>query len=321
MKTIGFVTSHKENENRRALLPDDVLAIRNKQNVYIEHSYGDVLGYSDADYLNRGIGGICSREEILRKDIICDPKVGDAEYLDDLSNQVIFGWVHAVQNKDITDKLVSNGITAFCWEDMFEMGRHVFWRNNEIAGEAAIMHAYLLHGISPCKTNVAILGRGNIARGAQKALNSLGANVITYDRRTEELLRREIGNYDVIVNAILWDTSRNDHIIYKDDLKRMKRGSMIIDISCDRNGGVETSIPTTIDKPSYFVDGIRHYVVDHTPSLFYKSTSHEISREIVKYIDYLIEESPDCCQTLTDAMAIEGGVIRDKRILSFQNRD
>ena len=45
----------------------------------------------------------------------------------------------------------------------------------------------------------------------------------------------------------------------------MKRGSMIVDISCDRNGGIETSIPTTIENPSYIVDGLRHYVVDHTP--------------------------------------------------------
>ena len=44
---------------------------------------------------------------------------------------------------------------------------------------------------------------------------------------------------------------------------------MIIDISCDRNGGIETSIPTTIENPTYMVEGIRHYVVDHTPSLFY----------------------------------------------------
>ena len=114
---------------------------------------------------------------------------------------------------------------------MYHLNRHTFWRNNEIAGEAAVMHAYLLHGIFPYNTKVAVLGRGNSARGAVKTLNYMGADITVYDRRTEELFREELPKYDVVVNAILWDTSRKDHIIYKEDLKRMKRGAMIIDIS------------------------------------------------------------------------------------------
>jgi N5-(carboxyethyl)ornithine synthase len=73
----------------------------------------------------------------------------------------------------------------------------------------------------------------------------LGAEVVQYDRKTESMLRDEIGEYDVIVNCILWDVQRTDHIIYESDLARMKKNSMIIDVSCDRNGGIETSIPTT----------------------------------------------------------------------------
>ena len=92
----------------------------------------------------------------------------------------------------------------------------------------------------------------------------------------------------MIINAILWDTTRKDHIIYRSDLKRMKRGSIIIDISCDRNGGIETSVPTTIENPIYVVDGVAHYVVDHTPSLFYKTTSGSLSEVFVQYIDNLI---------------------------------
>lgn len=320
MKTIGLVISHKENENRRALIPSDIKLIKNKQNIFIEESYGKVLGYSDEDYLAEGIGGVCLRNEILKKDVICDPKIGDAEYLPELHNQVIFGWVHAVQNKDITDKIIDNKLTAYCWEDMYEMGRHSFWRNNEIAGEAAIMHAYLLHGVFPYHTKVAVLGRGNAARGAQKTLNYLGAQVVTYDRRTEELFREELGEFDVVVNAILWDTKRKDHIIYKSDLKRMKTGAMIIDISCDRNGGVETSIPTTIENPDYMVDGIRHYVVDHTPSLFYKSTSACISHVFVKYADIFIEGKEEENAVLRNSLEINRGKIIDNRITEFQNR-
>lgn len=318
MRTIGLAISHKENEFRRALVPSDIRLVKNKEYLFVEESYGEVLGFSDEDYLSEGIGGVCSREEILTKDIICDPKIGDADYLNLLHEQTIFGWVHAVQNKSISDILIHNKLTAYCWEDMYEMGRHSFWRNNEIAGEAAIMHAYLLHGVFPYNTKVAVLGRGNAARGAQKTLNYLGATVVTYDRRTETLFRKEIGNYDVIVNAILWDTKRTDHIIYREDLLRMKKGAMIIDISCDRNGGVETSIPTSIEKPDYFVDGIRHYVVDHTPSLFYKTTSIELSKEFVKFADFFIENQERTSEILSGALAIEKGIVIDSRIIEFQ---
>ena len=320
MKTIGLVISRKENENRRALIPDDIEHIKNKEYIFIEEGYGSVLGYSDEEYLNRGIGGVCSRDEILKKDIVCDPKIGDAEYLEQLQDQTIWGWIHAVQNKEITDKLVKQKLTVYAWEDMFELGRHSFWRNNEIAGEAAIIHAYLRHGIFPYNTNVAVLGRGNISRGAIKILNYLGANVVVYDRKTEQLFRQELGKYDVVVNAILWDTNRKDHIIYREDLKRMKKGSMIIDISCDRAGGVETAIPTTIENPDYFVDNVRHYVVDHTPSLFYKTASMGISEVFVKYADLFIEDKMRDDAVLSKTEIISKGNIVDQRIIDFQNR-
>lgn len=317
MKTIGFPISWKENENRRALTPKDLGEIKNCRQLFFERGYGDVLGYEDSDYLKFG-ANICSREDVLKKDIICDPKIGDADYLDVLRNQTIFGWVHAVQNRGVTDAIIEGSLTAFAWEDMYEKGRHCFWRNNEIAGEAAICHAYQLHGIFPYNTKVALLGRGNVARGALKTLNFMGAETTVYDKRTEQLFRDEIGNYDVVVNCILWDTSRKDHIIYREDLGRMKHGAMIVDISCDRNGGVETSIPTTIEKPTYVIDGITHYVVDHTPSLYYKTTSEALSNEVCKYVDLLVESKEN--DVLSLCKIIENGVVIDQRINKFQNR-
>ena len=317
MKRIGFPISRKENECRRAIIPSDITTIEHKDYLYIESGYGDVLGYTDEDYLRAG-ANVASRDVVLKCDIVCDPKIGDAEYLDILNGQTIFGWVHAVQNRDITDKLIANKLTAYAWEDMFHMNRHTFWRNNEIAGEAAVMHAYLLHGIFPYNTKVAVLGRGNIARGAIKTLNYMGADITVYDRKTEELFREELPIYDVVVNAILWDTSRKDHIIYKEDLKRMKHGAMIIDISCDRAGGVETSIPTTIENPVYKVDGITHYVCDHTPSLFYKTTTKALSEIVSKCCDMLITDTPN--QELVAAKIVEHGLIIDDRINKFQNR-
>ena len=317
MKTVGFPISHKENENRRAIVPEHLKKIENPELLYFEKGYGEILGIEDAEYEAYG-SHIASCDEVLTKEIICDPKIGDADYLSQLDHQTIFGWIHATQNRDITDKLIAGSLTAYAWEKMFQKGRHVFWRNNELAGEAAVMHAFQCYARMPYETKVAVIGRGNTARGAIKVLNMLGADVRQYDRRTEELLRDELEQYDVIVNCILWDVMRKDHIIYREDLKRMKRNSMIIDVSCDRNGGIETSIPTTIEKPTYMVDDILHYVVDHTPTLFHKTFTKNNSEVIWKYINELQNEEYD--EVLSDALIIKEGKILDQEINLFQMR-
>ena len=318
MKSVGFLISRKENEKRRAILPEQIRTLSHPEKLYFEKGYGEVMGIPDEAYLACG-SNVCSREEVMQKDIICDPKIGDAEYLTQLhEGQAIFGWVHATQNRDITDKIVDRKLTAYAWESMFDSGRHVFWRNNELAGEAAVMHAFQCYGKMPYETNVAVIGRGNTAKGAVKVLNMLGANVTQYDRRMENLLRRELGQYDAIVNCILWDVMRKDHIICREDLKRMKPGAMIVDVSCDRNGGIETCIPTTIQDPTYEVDSIFHYAVDHTPSLFHKTFSKNNSTVIAPYIEQLITEQPD--DVLQGAMIIRNGEILDPEIKKFQNR-
>ena len=312
MKTIGFLISSKENENRRALTPKSLKLIKHKDHVFIEQNYGEVLGYIDADYTTLGCS-VCSREEILKKDIVCDPKISDAEYMDSLSpGQTVFGWVHAFQNRDITGKLIKNKITGIAWENMFYMGRHIFRQNNELAGTAAILHGFPFCGLLPVDAKVALIGRGNVAKGCLSTLTRLGADVTVFDRRMEKLLQNEVGKYDVIVNALLWDMTRKDHILYKTDLPRFKKGAFIIDVSCDRNGAIESSVPTTLEEPTYCEGGVLHYAVDHTPSIFYKSGSKMISDTVAEYIDYLI--AGEYNEVLNEAIIIKDGAILDKEM-------
>lgn len=309
MKTIGFVTSKKENEKRIALLPKHLNNIRNKSYLYFEKRYGELLGHTDEEYINQG-ANIVSRTEALTKDIICDPKIGDAEYLTDLKEkQTIFGYIHALQNIDIRNKITNGLLTAIAWEDMNEDGRNVFWRNNELAGEAAIMHAFTLYGRMPYECKVAVIGRGNTARGASRILSSLGAELVVYDRKMEKLLRKQINDYDVIINSVTWDTSRDDHLIYKSDLKLMQKNAMIIDVSCDKCGSIESSIPTTIENPTYFSEGILHYAVDHTPSLMFYTASKSFGDVLINYIDEIIEDNNYTKDTIKNATIIKEGII------------
>jgi N5-(carboxyethyl)ornithine synthase len=319
MKTIGFPINTKENEKRRAIELKHIILMENPEKLYFQKGYGKVLGVEDKEYLDLGCN-VCSLEEVLTKDIICDPKIGDSNYLDKLKeNQTIFGWVHAAQNRPLTDLLVKNKITAIAWENMYEMGRHIFWQNNELAGEAAVMNAFQCFGKMPYNATVAVIGSGNTAKGAIRVLNMFGANVMQYNRKKEELFKEEIYKYDAVVNCVTWDLNRKDHIINRSDLKRMKNNSLIIDVSCDKNGAIETSVPTTINNPTYTIDGIMHYVVDHTPAIFYKTFTSNNSSIIYPFIEQLIKE--ELSPVLVNATIIDKGIILDKKIKEFQNRE
>ncbi|TDQ40682.1 N(5)-(carboxyethyl)ornithine synthase [Aureibacillus halotolerans] len=320
IRTVGFPLNCKENEHRQAMILNDIAKMNHKDKLYIEKGYGEFFAVSDETLRNVGVH-VVSREEVLKQDIICDPKAGEADYIGDLQDgQIVFGWIHAVQNERLTNTFLSKRLTGIAWEDMNEEGRHVFLRNNEIAGEAAIMHAFSCYGKMPYDTKVAVLGRGNVARGAYKILIGLGAEVTVYDRRTEDLFRKESGKYDVLVNAITWDVSRTDHVIYKEDLKTMKQDAMIIDISCDEGMGIETSRPTTIEKPTYYTDSILHYAVDHTPSIFYKTASKSISAQVGKYLPVIMLGHEKKNDIIRPAIILENGRIYDHKIFENQER-
>jgi N5-(carboxyethyl)ornithine synthase len=321
MLTIGFVISSKENEKRRAILPEELKAVKHLDALYFEQGYGAVLRIPDQAYLDLGVH-VVPRQTALQQSVVCDPKIGDSDFLDQLAEkQIIFGWVHAERNPDLTTLLLQRNITALAWEDMYQSGRHVFWRNNELAGEGAVLHALTLFGKLPYECKVAVIGRGNTGRGAFRILTSLGAQVTVYNRQTEQLFRNEIGQYDIVVNSVFWDMTRKDYLISREDLQRMKKPSLIIDVSCDVDGAIESSHPTTFEDPVYMEDGILHYAVDHTPSIFGYSVSKILSRIVARYLDPIIEDRIHEHPVLSKAIIIENGRILDKKTIRYQKRD
>lgn len=199
-------------------------------------------------------------------------------------------------------------------------GGYLFVRNREIAGEAAVIQAIRYSKKMPYDSKIAILGNGNTARGARRVLEGLGGNPVVYKRKDEEQFKKEMYNYDIIVNCIMWDTSRKDRIIYKEDLKKMKKGTLIIDVSCDKNLEIETSHPTSIDNPVYIVDDVVHYCVDNTPAMFPITVSKSISKAISPLLNELIEKDDNYSKIINDAIVINCGTIIDKRIEQFRKR-
>ena len=290
MRTVGFVISHKNNERRRALLPYDLNNINNLGQLYFEKGYGESVGYSDEEYIKYGVN-VVSRDEVLKCDVLVDVKLGDADYFADIKgSKLLVGWAHAVQNIDFTTKVLEANHSVLAWEEIFENGRYVFYRNREVAGEAAILHAFRYSGRLPYDSKVAIIGNGQTGKGAFRILAGLGAEVDIYSRKQEEMFKTNMYQYDVIVNCVMWDTNRKDRLIYKDDLKKFKKGTLIIDVSCDPFLEIETSHPTTIDNPVYEVDGVIHYAVDNTPAMYPISVTKNLSKVFSNYVDHIVTE-------------------------------
>ncbi|MBN1421951.1 MAG: N(5)-(carboxyethyl)ornithine synthase [Planctomycetes bacterium] len=318
MQTIGFAISRKENEKRRALLPHHLASIRHRDHVVFETGYGDVLGISDDAYAGMG-ARIASRAEVYRQPIVCPVKAPVPEERTLFgTGQGLFGWIHVVQGIETCDFLVDRRMTAVAWEDMYEGGRHSFWRNNELAGEAAVLHAFLTIGRHPRGCRAAIVGIGNVGRGALHALLQSGADVRIYDSDSAGLLRDELDRYDCIVNAVKWDVLREDHLVDRADLVRMRRGSLIIDVSCDPEMGIETSRSTTFDDPIYEVDGVFHYAVDHTPTLFHRTATESIGDVVCRFADDLIEGRAN--PVLESATVVREGVVLDPLVGPFRER-
>lgn len=316
MKTMGLLISHKNNEKRRALLPEQLKTVKNCDRLYFEKNYGESLGINDDEYIKAG-AHVVDRKDVFNCDIIVDVKLGDADYLDQVEPGKIFvGWAHTVQNIDFTTAMMEANHTVIAWEEIFEEGRYIFYRNREVAGEAAILHGFRYSGLMPYDAKVAVIGNGQVAKGACRILNGLGADVTVYGRKLENLFRKEMGNFDVIVNCVFWDTSRTDRLIYREDLKRLKKGALIIDVSCDPNLEIETSTPTTIDNPVYVVDGITHYAVDNTPAMFPRTVTKCISEGFSKYVDQILDD--DYPESIVKATVIKEGHIQDQRIVDFR---
>jgi len=316
MHTMGFPISHKNNERRRALLPEDLSRVQNASQLFFEKGYGEALNIRDEAYSRAG-AHVVSREEALACDVLCDVKLCDADYIEGLSSpRLLFGWAHAVQAADFTSAALRGSHTVLAWENIYESNRYVFFRNREIAGEAAVLHAFRYCGKMPYETKVALLGRGQTAKGALRILHGLGADVDMYTSKQEDLFKKCMTQYDVLINCVLWDTNRKDRIIYRDDLKRLKEGTLIIDVSCDPELEIETSIPTTIDEPVYTVDGVIHYAVDNTPAMFPHTATKALSEKLCTMIDPVLEgKIPN---SMKKAVVIRNGHIIDEDIVKFR---
>ena len=180
-----MATSRKTDEKRLPIHPAHLERIDAdlRANIMLEHGYGERFGLSDAQ-LAPLVGAIASREAIIAEaDVITLPKPLASDLAEFRDGQVLWGWPHCVQDRDMTQHAIDKGLTLIAWEAMNHwkadggFGLHVFHKNNEIAGYCSVLHALQLCGSTGDygrRLNAVVIGFGATARGAVTVLNAHG---------------------------------------------------------------------------------------------------------------------------------------------------
>lgn len=366
MGVIG--TSKKEDERRVPIhpehfkrLPDDL-----RKNLIFEEGYGLPFNVSDAEIIANS-GGMASREAILSEIgnvIMAKPLESDFRAVK--LGGVVWGYPHCIQQSEITQIAIDRKLTLIAFEDMFvwspdgTRGRHTFYKNNEIAGYSAVIHALQLKGIDGHYGNqrkVLIFSFGAVSRGAIYALKAHGFRDITICiQRPDHEVREEVldVNYiriekggpneprlkvvahngderplldlisesDILVNGTYQDTNNPINYIVEEEKDMMKLGALIIDVSCDEGMGFYFATPTTFKKPILKIEQIDYYAVDHTPSYFWESASRSISAALIVHLKAVMQGSEfwEKNSTIKNAINISNGIVVKDEILNFQNR-
>lgn len=362
-------TSKKENERRFPIHPEHLSRIpeRIRRQLIFEKGYGEPFNIADSEIAAQ-TGGIASREELLADIgtvIIAKPVLADLQALRD--GGTLWGYVHCVQQQDITQAAIDRKLTLIAFEEMFvwapngQIGRHTFYKNNEMAGYCAVIHALQLKGIDGHYGNqrkTIIFSFGAVSRGAIYALKAHGFRDITiciqrpdhevreevldchYVRiragsegearmlvvehdGTERPLTDLISEADIIINGTFQETENPTDFVTEVESSCLKPNSLIIDVSCDEGMGFFFARPTTFKNPMFKYQTTDYYAIDHTPSYLWESASRSISAALIVHLPTVTagRDSWQQHETIRRAVSIDGGVIQNPSILSFQKRE
>ncbi|MBH0079712.1 N(5)-(carboxyethyl)ornithine synthase [Pseudoalteromonas sp. NZS11] len=368
--TIGVIgTSRKTDERRYPIHPEHLLRIPEnlRKQMVFEQGYGTAFNVSD-EYIATLTGGIASRSEILTHigtAIIAKPVLADLEEMRE--GGTIWGYAHCVQQHEITQAAIERKLTLIAFEDMYvwspqgNAGRHTFYKNNEMAGYCAVIHALQLKGIDGHygdQRKTIIFSFGAVSRGAIYALKAHGFRDITIciqrpDHEVrEEILdchyvkvreglegearmmvvehdgtNRPLGDLireaDIIVNGTYQETAHPVNFVIESEADCLKPNSLIIDVSCDEGMGFFFAKPTTFKNPLFRYNNTDYYGVDHTPSYLWESATRSISAALIVYLQTILKGALQWQkdETIRRAINIEQGIIKNTAILAFQNRE
>ena len=336
---IGVPKEIKTNENRVALLPVGASTlIKNGHKVVVETNAGVGSGFSDADYKAVGAEIVATPKEIFAAaEMIMKVKEPiSSEYKLIRKGQILFTYFHFAANKELTEAMMASRCVAIAYETVQKADRSLplLIPMSEVAGRMAPQEGakylekamggrgVLLGGVPGTgPAEVMVLGGGIVGTNAAKIAAGFGAKVTIYDNNLYRLrylddvmpknvttmmsndyyIRAGLPKADLVIGAVLIPGTKAPNLVTREMLSLMKEGSVIVDVSVDQGGCIETCKPTTHENPTFVIDGVLHYcvanmpgAVPHTSTLALTNATLPYAVEIAnKGYEFAIKTNPD----------------------------
>lgn len=318
---IGVIRETKDKENRVALTPSGAKQlVSNGHKVLVGENAGLGSGFSDEEYVKNG-AVIVENAKAWDADIVMKVKEPlESEYQFLRENQILFTYLHlAGVAKTLTDALLNKKTTGIAYETVEDTYRRLplLAPMSAVAGNMATqVGAYYLAKFNNGKGmmlgevlghfygKVVIIGDGVVGRHAAKTAYGMGSDVYLFGRHEErmDLLRDAIGrrshimtstaeniaehvkDADLVVGAVLVTGAKAPWVVTESMVKTMQPGSVIVDVSIDQGGCIETSHPTKHSDPVFVKHGVTHYCVTNMPGAYPRTSTIALTNSTLPYL-------------------------------------
>src|SRR5213593_1091439 len=323
--TIGIPKEIKGQEYRVALLPSAAYQlIKRGHRVIVERNAGTGAGYPDADYDAAGATLVSDHAAVFEQaDLVVKVKeLQPSEYPLLRPGQILFTYLHLAANPPLIEALIKSGVTALAYETVEVNGRlPLLEPMSEIAGRMSILvggyflakhfggSGVLLGGVpGVLPGRVVVLGGGVAGVNAARMATGLGADVTILEVDVERMrflditlhtahtlysneahLMELLPSVDLLIGAVLVPGAKAPRLIRREMLRRMRPGSVLVDIAIDQGGCAETARPTTRHDPVFEVEGVIHYCVANMPAAYARTATQALTNVTYRYIELLAD--------------------------------
>lgn len=353
---VGVPKEIKQDEYRVAMLPVGVEElVRRGHQVLVEAGAGLGSGIADHDYLRQGCEMVSGPEEIFgRADLIVKVKEPmPPEWPHIRQGQALFTYFHFAADRQLTEAMLASGATCVAYETLADdRGRlPLLTPMSEVAGRMSIQEGakYLerpqmgrgillggVPGVAPA--HITILGGGIVGANAAKIAAGFRSDVAILDINMDRLrylddtmppnvdclfsdrhtIREQLARADLVIGAVLIPGAKAPMLVEEEDLRRMKPGSVIIDVAIDQGGCIATSRPTSHSNPTYIVDEVLHYCVTNMPGAVGRTSTFALCNVTLPWVLEIAQRGIDNAardlKPVARAINMYGGEVTNKAV-------
>ena len=318
---IGLPKEVKDNEYRVAMTPGVVSPLVSAgHRVLVESNAGKGSGFEDREYEAVGSQVVASAKEAWDAELVVkvkEPQPGEYDFM--RPGQCLFTFLHLAANRELTVAMMESGVTGIAYETVEhpEGNLPILTPMSEVAGRMSVQIGaqYLekthggrgkllggVPGVRPC--DVTIIGAGVVGTNAAQMALGMGAHVMILDIDTERLrfleqvltgrfttlssnplnIAEAVKRADLVIGAVLVKGAKAPCLVTRDMVRRMEPGSVIVDVSVDQGGCIETTCAATHSDPVHVVEGVLHYGVTNIPGAVPRTSTYALSNATLPYL-------------------------------------